>query len=123
MDHIDRVIEIIRASRDPDEAKERLLVEKFAGNLGKLPQFVEAEVPQVMLALQRGFFSLNPDQVKAILEMRLSRLTGLERDKLIAEGKEVMALIAGLRAILGSPVKLMEVIKGELTDIRDRFPS
>ncbi len=98
-------------------------MEKFAGNLGKLPQFVEAEVPQVMLALQRGFFSLNPDQVKAILEMRLSRLTGLERDKLIAEGKEVMALIAGLRAILGSPVKLMEVIKGELTDIRDRFPS
>jgi len=123
VDHIDRVIELIRSSKDPEEARDRLMVEKFAGNLGKLPQFVEAEVPQVMLAIDRGFFMLNELQVKAILEMRLSRLTGLERDKLLTEAKEVMELIAYLRSILASPLKLMGVIKTELTDIRDRFPS
>lgn len=123
VDHIDRVIEIIRGSRDPEEARDRLLAEKFSGNLGKLPQFVEAEVVQVAEAIARGFFALNDVQVKAILEMRLSRLTGLERDKLISEALEVMALVARLRSILASPIKLLEVIRTELTDLRDRFPS
>ncbi|MBI5497859.1 MAG: DNA gyrase subunit A [Deltaproteobacteria bacterium] len=123
VDHIDRVIDIIRHSRDPDEARDKLLAEKFSGNLGRLPQFAEAEVPQLLLAAERGYFLLNPEQVKAILEMRLSRLTGLEREKLVDEAREVMGLIARLRGILASPVKLMEVIKGELTDLRDRFDS
>ena len=91
------MIEIIRHSKDPDEARDKLLAEKFSGNLGKLPQFVEAEVAQVQLAIERGHFSLNEVQVKAILEMRLSRLTGLERDKLVSEALEVMALVAKLR--------------------------
>ncbi|MEW5847859.1 MAG: DNA gyrase subunit A [Myxococcota bacterium] len=121
VDHIDRVIDIIRSSKDPEEARDRLLAEKFSGNLGKLPQFVEAEVPQVVHAIQRGFFQMNELQVKAILEMRLSRLTGLERDKLVTEAKEVQELIARLRAILASPVLLMNVIKDELKDIRTRF--
>ena len=123
VDHIDRVIEIIRSSKDTEQARERLLAEQFSGNLGKLPQFVEAEVAQVQQALDRGHFLLNEAQVKAILDMRLGRLTGLERDKLVTEGLEVMALVASLRTILASPQRLMEVIVGELVEIRDRFPT
>jgi DNA gyrase subunit A len=123
VDHIDRVIEMIRKSKDTDEARDRLLEEKFSGSLQKLQQFVDAEVAQVANAVQRGFFQLNPDQVKAILEMRLSRLTGLERDKLMVEAREVQELIAGLRAILASPARLMAVITEELTELRDKYAS
>jgi DNA gyrase subunit A len=120
-DHIDRVIAIIRSSSDVEQARQRLLDEKFDGNLGKLPEFVGAEVVQVQLALQRGFFSMNEAQAKAILEMRLSRLTGLERDKLLTEAREVQEVIKRLRTILASPAELMRVIRGELTDIKARF--
>lgn len=93
LDNIDEIIEIIRASRDPEVAKAGL-IEKF---------------------------KLSEIQAKAILEMRLQRLTGLEREKIQKEYEELMALIAHLKEVLEKEELRMEIIKEELTDIRDRY--
>jgi DNA gyrase subunit A len=93
LDHLDQVISLIRASRTPDEAREGLM-EKF---------------------------SLSELQAKAILDMRLQRLTGLERDKINKEYDELMKLIEHLRKVLESEEMRMQIIKDELQDIRDRF--
>jgi DNA gyrase subunit A len=93
LDHLDEVIALIRASQDPEIAKTGLMER----------------------------FGLSEIQAKAILEMRLQRLTGLERDKIQQEYKEVMALIASLKEILGSESKRMEIIKGELTEMKERY--
>jgi DNA gyrase subunit A len=93
LDHIDAVIATIRSSRTTEEAKERLMAQ----------------------------FGLSSVQSQAILDMRLQRLTGLERAKLEEEYQEVMALIDWLRAILASEEKLKEVIRTELTAVRDAF--
>jgi DNA gyrase subunit A len=93
LDHLDEVIALIRGSKDPDEARNGLM-EKF--NLSEI-------------------------QARAILDMRLQRLTGLERDKIIAEYKEIMALIEELKSILASEEKKKELIKADLQDIRTRY--
>lgn len=93
LDNLDEVITLIRAAKDPDTAKEQLMER----------------------------FGLSDVQSKAILEMRLQRLTGLERDKILQEYKEVMELIADLKDILANETRQYDIIKKELTDIRDRF--
>ncbi|GAB4020437.1 DNA gyrase subunit A [Spirosoma koreense] len=93
LDNIDAVIELIRSSRDPEIARTGLMER----------------------------FSLSDVQAKAILEMRLQRLTGLERDKLQAEYDELMAEIRNLRDILASEDRKREVIREELIDIRARY--
>ena len=93
LDNIDEVVKIIRASANDTEAKENL----------------------------QNRFGLSIIQSQAILDMRLGRLTGLQRDKLEAEYAELMILIAELESILKSEEKLNEIIKEELTDIQDRF--
>jgi DNA gyrase subunit A len=95
LDNIDEVVKIIRASANDQEAKDSL----------------------------QNRFGLSPIQSQAILDMRLGRLTGLQRDKLEAEYQELMILIAELEAILKSEEKLNEIIKEELTDIQERFAS
>ena len=92
-DNIDEVIALIRASKNADEAKEKL-VERF---------------------------NLSDIQSRAIVEMRLRQLTGLEQDKLRAEYDEIMKLIAYLRELLASKEMRMGVIKDELTEIRDKY--
>uniref|UniRef100_UPI0040486B86 DNA gyrase subunit A n=1 Tax=Roseivirga sp. TaxID=1964215 RepID=UPI0040486B86 len=93
LDNLDEVISLIRNSRDPEVAKTGLM-EKF---------------------------DLSEIQAKAILEMRLQRLTGLERDKIQKEYEEIMALIARLQEILEKEELRMQIIKDELTEIRDRY--
>ncbi|HNP78506.1 MAG: DNA gyrase subunit A [Cyclobacteriaceae bacterium] len=93
LDHLDEVIALIRSSKDPDVAKVGLM-EKF---------------------------SLSEIQAKAILEMRLQRLTGLEREKIQNEYKEVMALIAELKEVLASEAKRMGIIKTELLEMKERY--
>lgn len=95
LDNIDEVVKIIRASANDQEAKDSL----------------------------QNRFGLSPIQSQAILDMRLGRLTGLQRDKLEAEYQELMILIAELESILKSEEKLNEIIKEELTDIQERFAS
>lgn len=95
LDNIDEVVKIIRASANDQEAKDSL----------------------------QNRFGLSPIQSQAILDMRLGRLTGLQRDKLEAEYQELMILIAELESILKSEEKLNEIIREELTDIQERFAS
>ncbi|EOZ93695.1 DNA gyrase subunit A [Indibacter alkaliphilus LW1] len=93
LDNLDEVISLIRSSRDPETARNGLM-EKF---------------------------ELSEIQARAILDMRLQRLTGMERDKIQAEYKEIMALIEDLKDILGSEERRMQIIKDELTEIKDRY--
>ncbi len=93
LDHLDEIIKLIRASQTPDIAKEGLMAN----------------------------FELSEIQAKAILEMRLQRLTGMERDKVIKEYEEIKIKIAEYKEILGSEGKQREIIKGELTEINDVY--
>ena len=93
LDHIDEIISIIRGSRSGDEAK---------------PQLMER-------------FNLSERQAQAILDMRLVRLSGLEREKIENEYNELVALIAQLKEILADEKKIVEIIRTELTEIKDRF--
>lgn len=93
LDHLDEVIALIRNSSDPEAAKIGLITT----------------------------FNLSEIQSKAILDMRLQRLTGLERDKIQEEYKEVKALIDRLNEILANEPVRMQIIKDELADLRDRY--
>ena len=93
LDHLDEVINLIRSSKTPEEAKDGLM-EKFG---------------------------LSEIQAKAILEMRLRVLTGLERDKIKAEFDELMKLIAFLKNILDDEGVRMQIIKDELAEMRDKY--
>ncbi|MBL0317288.1 MAG: DNA gyrase subunit A [Flavobacteriales bacterium] len=93
LDHLDAVIALIRGSQTPDVAREGLISE----------------------------FKLSEIQARAILDMRLQRLTGLERDKIREEYNELMSLIARLKEILGSEVLRMQIIKDELAYLIEKF--
>jgi DNA gyrase subunit A len=92
-DNIDEVIAIIKASKTPDEARERLMER----------------------------FSLSDIQSRAIVEMRLRQLTGLEQEKLRDEYKEIMALIEYLKNVLASVELQMKIIKDELLEIKEKY--
>ncbi len=92
-DNIDEVIKIIRASKSPEEARENLIAR----------------------------FNLSDLQSRAIVEMRLRQLTGLEQDKLRAEYTDLMALITDLKDILGNEERRMQIIKDELNYVKDKY--
>ncbi|HEX2677599.1 MAG TPA: DNA gyrase subunit A [Polyangiales bacterium] len=116
----DLVIKTIRAARDSDQAKQDLMqlelrgLEAFVRRAGRPQEEIDA-------AKARGAYFLSERQAKAILEMRLSRLTGLEQEKLAAEYGELCDTIVRLKRILASEVELMNVIVTELDDIRARY--
>ncbi|QSE96401.1 DNA gyrase subunit A [Fulvivirga lutea] len=93
LDNLDEIIDLIRKSKDPDTAKEELIKR----------------------------FELSEIQAKAILEMRLQRLTGLERDKIQKEYEEVVELIKDLKDILSNEPRRMEIIKTELLELKERY--
>jgi DNA gyrase subunit A len=119
--NIDQVIKIIRASKDPKEARERLIAEVSMTRSG-LEKFVGVSFA---VAGEKGkpsdILRLDEVQAQAILDMRLQRLTGLEREKIVAEYKEVLALIAKLQEILGSEKLVLDIIVDELTQIKKQF--
>ena len=92
-DNIDEVIAIIKSSRNPDDARERLMER----------------------------FSLSEIQARAIVEMRLRQLTGLEQEELRAEYNEVMALIDYLKSVLASEELQMKIIKDELFEVKEKY--
>jgi DNA gyrase subunit A len=112
----DRVIRTIRESRDPDEARTRLMQLPLQG----LEEFVK-RAGQPIPAERSGDYFLSERQARAILEMRLARLTGLEGDKLAQEYGELCAEIAHLTAILSEEGRLMSVILDELTELRQTY--
>ena len=117
---IDRVIEIIRSSKDTDEARGRLMAEKMGGLDGFLER-AGRPAQEVEAARAAGFVHLTERQAQAILDMRLGRLTGLEREKLEAEYRELWDLTDYLEGLLADDAKLMAAIIGELEEIRDQY--
>jgi DNA gyrase subunit A len=122
---VDRVIDTIRKSADPDVARVALMqlplrgLEEFLKRAG----MSEAELAAATAAsanVRDGGYYLNERQAKAILEMRLARLTGLEREKLAAEHKELSAQIRELSEILGDEKKLLAVIVAELREVKEK---
>ncbi|MGE5839777.1 MAG: DNA gyrase subunit A, partial [Deltaproteobacteria bacterium] len=93
LDALDEIIETIRSSADPKEAKSRLMAD----------------------------FSLSDVQAQAILDMRLQRLTGLEREKIQSEYQELLKNISQYKAILASPAMVLQIIKDEMKQIREGF--
>jgi DNA gyrase subunit A len=93
LENMDEVIQIIKASKTPAEAKVNLI----------------------------GRFGFSDIQAQEILNMRLHRLTGLEQEKILEELREIMALIARLKEILASEVEILKIIKQELVEVKDKF--
>jgi len=118
--NVDRVIEIIRASKDTDIARDALMKEKLLG-MGGFLERAGRPAPEVDAANAKGFVFLTERQAQAILDMRLGRLTGLEREKLEAEYKELWALTDYLEGLLGDDKNLMAEIVAELKSLREEF--
>jgi DNA gyrase subunit A len=118
--NIDRVIEIIRSSKDQDQARTRLIAEPLRGLGGFLERAgrPEAEVAAANAALT---YNLNERQAQAILDMRLGKLTGLEREKLEAEYRELWDTTDRLEAILADEQKLLGVIIDELNAVKQQY--
>ncbi len=119
IDAIDRIIALIRASKDPDEARVALCSEPLSGFAGFLERCgrPQAEVEAARVKPYR----LNQRQAKAILDMRLQRLTGLEREKVEGEYRELSGIISYLESILADPALLMKVIRDELSAIGTEY--
>ncbi|HYR47028.1 MAG TPA: DNA gyrase subunit A, partial [Thermoanaerobaculia bacterium] len=119
--NIDQVIKIIRASKDPKEAKDRLVAE-VSMTLAGLEKFIGQKLYEEGTKRKDGqVVRLDEIQAQAILDMRLQRLTGLEREKIVAEFKEVLALIARLREILSSENLVLDIIVSELSEVKKQF--
>ncbi|MGB0466397.1 MAG: DNA gyrase subunit A [Pontibacterium sp.] len=125
--NIDPVIQLIKSSPSPAEAKERLIDMAWApgGVIAMLERAGEdacrPEELEEQYGLRDGHYHLSPVQAQAILDLRLHRLTGLEHEKLIAEYQELLEKIAELLEILGSHSRLMEVIREELEAILEEY--
>jgi DNA gyrase subunit A len=125
--NLDEVIELIKASPTPAEAKERLLARLWepglvAAMLGQGgAETSRPEDLEEQYGLQEKGYQLSPVQAQEILNMRLHRLTGLEQEKLTREYEEILESVKALLAILSNPARLMEVIREELLAIREQY--
>ena len=125
--NIDEVIALIKAAPSPAEAKKQLVERAWqSGTVDAMLARAGADASRPE-DLPAGFgltdegYRLTETQAQAILDLRLQKLTGLEQDKIINEFQEILDRIADLLEILSSPDRLMQVIKDELTEIRDQF--
>ncbi len=124
--NIEEVIELIKSSKNPAEAKQRLLAKKWQADLIKALLDNNGDLcrPEE-LSDDYGFFKdgyqLSPIQAKAILDLQLHRLTGLEQDKISEEFKDIIIAIKEYLNILTNPDRLLEVIVEELTEIKEQF--
>jgi len=125
--NIDPIIEMIKASQSPSDAKKSLVAQGWdlgdvaemlsrAGNDAARPDWLAADY-----GIRDGLYFLTEEQAQAILDLRLNKLTGLEHDKILDEYKALLDIIAELLHILASSERLMEIIREELEAIRDEF--
>ena len=127
LSNIDPVIELIKSSPTPAEAKERLIATAWESSaVAAMVERAGAEScrPESLdeqYGMRDGRYYLSPEQAQAILELRLHRLTGLEHEKLLAEYQEILQLIGELLEILGSKERLLEVICEELQQVKDGY--
>ncbi|WP_454830570.1 DNA gyrase subunit A [Pseudoxanthomonas wuyuanensis] len=130
--NIDEMIELIKTSANPQEAKERMLAKTWepglvgallaaAGAESSRPEDMPADVGFLDGPDSSKVYQLTEAQATQILEMRLHRLTGLEQEKLTEEYKLLLETIAGLIRILENPDVLMQVIRDELNNVKTEF--
>ncbi|MGL5004059.1 MAG: DNA gyrase subunit A [Casimicrobium sp.] len=129
LENVDPIIELIKASATPDEAQAALtarlwkspLVKEMVQRAG--PDFLRpADIgPEYTWQVKEDGYRLTDVQAKAILEMRLQRLTAMESDKVFSEYKEVIAAVQDLLDILAKPDRVTTIIAGELKDIKKQF--
>ena len=125
--NIDQIISLIRNSKDPAIAKQKLLSKKWkAGMVSKLIKnsgsiSTKPENLGKEFGLSGSSYKLSEIQAQAILDLRLQRLTGLEQDNLVAEYEQILDEINNLQAILEDPDKLKKVIKDELEYIKEEY--
>ncbi|MFN3827138.1 MAG: DNA gyrase subunit A [Micavibrio sp.] len=117
--NIDEIIALIRNAKDPSVAKEQLLAKRWAaGDVAPLIALIDDPDFPVH---EDGTYQMSETQAKAILDLRLHRLTGLERDKIGDELKEITDAIAEYLSILASREKLFTVMRNELLEVRTKF--
>jgi len=125
--NIDDMIELIKSSRSREEARDGLLQRTWnAGLVASLLDRADADRsrPEDLareFGLDDGQYRLSETQAQAILDLRLHRLTGLEQDKIIDEYRELLAQIDEYLHILGSETRLMEIIRGELAEVKGQY--
>ncbi|GAC1533849.1 MAG: DNA gyrase subunit A [Sediminibacterium sp.] len=117
LDHLDEVITMIRASRTPEEAKDTL-IRKSKEEKWYLNQDLFSDLSNELYQQEEG---LSEAQAKAILELRLQRLTGMERDKIVEEFNGLIATIRHLKELLASEPLRYALIRTELLEIKDKF--
>lgn len=117
--NIDEIIALIRNAADPQEAREKMLAKRWpAADVAPLIALIDD--PEYFVD-DSGTYQMSEIQVKSILDLRLHRLTGLERDKIGDELKRITDEIAELLKILSSRERLLEVLVGELKEIKDLY--
>ncbi len=112
VDNIDRMIELIRSSTSGEEAKEKLVAVDDWGKLPSILRAAEAGQPP---------FTLSEEQARAILDMRLQKLTGLEMEGVHSEYTQLLATIEDLEKTLADEERILAIIKSELAEIKDRY--
>jgi DNA gyrase subunit A len=117
--NIDEVIHIIRSSADPSEARERLCAKAWPA--GDMAPLIDLIADPRSIVLEGGQVRLTDEQARAILALTLSRLTGLGRDEIGDEARQLAAAIAEFLAILGSRERIIGIIRDELIEVRDQF--
>jgi DNA gyrase subunit A len=117
--NIDEVIAIIRGSVDPAQARERLLARDWP--LGDTLPLIELIADPRTILIQGDRVRLSDEQARAILALTLSRLTGLGREEIGAEAQELAGIIRGHLEILSSRERVLEIVRTELREVRDRF--
>ncbi|SFV81711.1 DNA gyrase subunit A [hydrothermal vent metagenome] len=126
--NIDEIIELIKAAANPTEAKASLVAKTWQGSVIQeligdrdMAMFKPEDLPAELGLQASGDYQLSQKQAQAILDLKLHRLTGLEKDKIFDEFNELLERIKYLLDILQNPDKLMQVIRDELIEIRDNF--
>jgi len=128
LSNIDEIIELIKAAPNPTEAKAQLVAKTWQGSVIKdligdrdMSLFKPEDLPAELGLQESGDYQLSEKQAQAILDLKLHRLTGLEKDKIFDEFNELLEWIKYLLDILQNPEKLMQVIRDELAEVRENF--
>ncbi len=117
--NIDEIIALIRNAPDPQTAREQLLAKKWPTH--DVAPLIELIADPKHPVLEGGFYQMSEAQAKAILELRLHRLTGLERDKISSELHEITDRIKEYLEILSNRARMFEIMREEFTEIREKF--
>jgi len=117
IENIDEIISIIRKSKDPNDAKSLLLKKKWNFQKSKIDKNI-IEISELSTKVE---YQLSDHQVKAILELRLQKLTAIGHDEINNELKELYQLIINYKKILNEKSELLNLIKGELLEIKKKF--